>query len=78
MNDRFLSLFFEEARELLQALEAGLVDRVVLYVAPKVLGSGIAWAEAGTLPDPLGSPGWRFRSVSRKGIDLRIDLDREP
>ena len=26
MNDRFLSLFFEEARELLQALEAGLMD----------------------------------------------------
>ena len=26
MNDRFLSLFFEEAQELLQALEAGLMD----------------------------------------------------
>ncbi len=26
MNDRFLNLFFEEARELLQALEAGLMD----------------------------------------------------
>ena len=26
MNDRFLSMFFEEARELLQALEAGLMD----------------------------------------------------
>ena len=26
MNDRFLGLFFEEARELLQALEAGLMD----------------------------------------------------
>ncbi len=26
MNDRFLSLFFEEAHELLQALEAGLMD----------------------------------------------------
>ena len=26
MTDRFLSLFFDEARELLQALEAGLMD----------------------------------------------------
>ena len=26
MNDRFLSMFFEEARELIQALEAGLMD----------------------------------------------------
>lgn len=59
-------------------LEADLVDRVVLYLAPKILGAGISWAEAGNLRDPLGSRPWRFGSVARKGTDLRVVLEREP
>jgi len=56
---------------------AGLVDRYVLYLAPALMGS----ADGSPLLRGPGSPSmssiWRgsFRTVTRLGADLRIDLD---
>jgi diaminohydroxyphosphoribosylaminopyrimidine deaminase/5-amino-6-(5-phosphoribosylamino)uracil reductase len=55
-------------------LRAGLVDHVVWFVAPKVLGSGrpvVADLEVTTIADALGL---RVSSVTRVGADVRIDL----
>lgn len=53
-------------------LQAGLVDDLLLYVAPKLLGSGkdmADLAEATTLSDALPLD---YRSIDRIGPDLRI------
>jgi diaminohydroxyphosphoribosylaminopyrimidine deaminase/5-amino-6-(5-phosphoribosylamino)uracil reductase len=57
-------------------IAAGLVDEVVLYVAPTVLGGDAR--PAFTLPQPLaalaGSPRFRFHDVRQVGPDLRLTL----
>ena len=54
----------------------GLVDEVVLYLAPTVLGETARPSFA--LPQPLGSlserAAWRFHDVRRVGDDLRVTL----
>jgi diaminohydroxyphosphoribosylaminopyrimidine deaminase/5-amino-6-(5-phosphoribosylamino)uracil reductase len=57
-------------------LEADLIDRIVLYVAAKILGAGRSWVEATSLADPLGPSAFAFRTVTRMGEDLRITLER--
>lgn len=56
--------------------EAELVDRLELFVAPKLLGSGLTWLD---LPGigALGSvPTMRLERVRRVGTDLRMTLSR--
>ncbi|MEK7331591.1 MAG: dihydrofolate reductase family protein, partial [Candidatus Eisenbacteria bacterium] len=54
-------------------LRAGVIDRIALFVAPKVLGAGgLAW------PGPLGRA-WagRVAAVGRLGRDLCCMVERE-
>ncbi|HEX2738492.1 MAG TPA: bifunctional diaminohydroxyphosphoribosylaminopyrimidine deaminase/5-amino-6-(5-phosphoribosylamino)uracil reductase RibD [Acidimicrobiia bacterium] len=57
-------------------LTAGLVDRVVAYVAPTVLGAGGLDAFGGhriaTLAD---APRWQLRTVAQLGADIRLEYD---
>jgi diaminohydroxyphosphoribosylaminopyrimidine deaminase/5-amino-6-(5-phosphoribosylamino)uracil reductase len=57
-------------------LGAGLVQRVVLYTAPRVLGGGLTWCAG--LDRALGSsaPG-AVRSLTRLGADTRLVVDLE-
>ncbi len=57
-------------------LVAGLVQRLVLYAAPIVLGGGLAWCEG--LDRALeAAPRGRIVSHERSGDDLRIVVDLE-
>ena len=57
-------------------LEAGLVQRLVLYVAPFVLGGGLAWCDG--LNRSLASAArGRLDSFARLGRDARIVVDLE-
>jgi diaminohydroxyphosphoribosylaminopyrimidine deaminase / 5-amino-6-(5-phosphoribosylamino)uracil reductase len=56
-------------------LEAGVVDRLVAYVSPNILPSGVSWASglgAKTLDEKSG---FRFASVEKLTNDLRIILE---
>lgn len=55
-------------------LAAGLVDEVLLYVAPKFIGEGRALADLGTLPDLSSAPTLRYHEMSLVGEDLRLLL----
>ena len=53
-------------------MQAGLVDEVVQYVAPRFLGAGLGLfrlPEQETLPATLD---WAIHSFEQKGRDLRI------
>jgi diaminohydroxyphosphoribosylaminopyrimidine deaminase/5-amino-6-(5-phosphoribosylamino)uracil reductase len=59
------------------AIERGLVDAIVMYLAPKLVGGERA-------PGPLGGQGWgaisealpvRIRSVARVGDDIKVVAD---
>ncbi len=65
-----------EAGEKLNAslLRAGLVDEVLLYVAPRLLGEGRAIAALGTLGSLTESLDFEFIDVERVGADLRLRL----
>lgn len=57
-------------------LRTGLVDRIVWFVAPKLLGAGApAIADLGiaTITDALQ---WQVQATSQVGPDIRIDLNR--
>jgi diaminohydroxyphosphoribosylaminopyrimidine deaminase/5-amino-6-(5-phosphoribosylamino)uracil reductase len=56
---------------------AGLVDRYVVYVAPALLGGNDGVPLFGGPGAPTMADLWRgtFRSVTRVGVDLRIELD---
>ncbi len=57
-------------------LEAGLADRVLLYLAPRVLGAGPAWV-AGPGVDRLAEAwGLHVAGVLRLGGDVLLDLER--
>lgn len=57
-------------------LRAGLVQRLVLYTAPLVLGGGLAWSEG--LDRPLAkAPRGRIVSHARVGDDVSLVVDLE-
>jgi len=65
-----------EAGEKLNAslLRAGLVDELLLYVAPRLLGDGRAIAGIGALGSLADSFDFEFIDVERVGADLRLRL----
>ena len=65
-----------EAGEKLNAslLRAGLVDELLLYVAPRLLGEGRAIAALGALGSLAESLDFEFIDVERVGADLRLRL----
>ena len=65
-----------EAGEKLNAslLRAGLVDELLLYVAPRLLGDGRAIAAIGALGGLAESLDFEFIDVERVGADLRLRL----
>ena len=55
-------------------LDSGLVDRIELFVAPKVLAGGPGWV--GGAPFPLAlAPGFRVVGVRQVGDDLHVSLE---
>lgn len=50
----------------------GLVDEYLLYIAPKLLGTGLDIASFGPLDDLAGAVTLRFDQVDRIGDDLRV------
>ena len=69
-----------EAGEKLNAslLAAGLVDELLVYVAPKLLGSGRGLAAIAPLARLDDAPGFAFVDVARVGDDLRVRLRPRP
>jgi diaminohydroxyphosphoribosylaminopyrimidine deaminase / 5-amino-6-(5-phosphoribosylamino)uracil reductase len=67
-----------EAGEKLNAslLAAGLVDELLLYVAPRLLGDGRAIAALGSIGSLDRSIDFRLHEVERVGDDLRLLLRR--
>jgi diaminohydroxyphosphoribosylaminopyrimidine deaminase/5-amino-6-(5-phosphoribosylamino)uracil reductase len=65
-----------EAGEKLNAslLRAGLVDELLLYVAPRLLGEGRGIAALGALGSLADSLDFEFVDVERVGADLRVRL----
>jgi diaminohydroxyphosphoribosylaminopyrimidine deaminase / 5-amino-6-(5-phosphoribosylamino)uracil reductase len=65
-----------EAGEKLNAslLRAGLVDELLLYVAPRLLGDGRGLAALGPLASLADSLDFEFVEVERVGADLRLRL----
>jgi diaminohydroxyphosphoribosylaminopyrimidine deaminase / 5-amino-6-(5-phosphoribosylamino)uracil reductase len=65
-----------EAGEKLNAslLRAGLVDELLLYVAPRLLGEGRGLAALGALGNLAESFDFEFLDVERVGADLRLRL----
>jgi diaminohydroxyphosphoribosylaminopyrimidine deaminase / 5-amino-6-(5-phosphoribosylamino)uracil reductase len=65
-----------EAGEKLNAslLRAGLVDELLLYVAPRLMGEGRAIAALGALGSLAESLDFEFVDVERVGADLRLRL----
>jgi diaminohydroxyphosphoribosylaminopyrimidine deaminase/5-amino-6-(5-phosphoribosylamino)uracil reductase len=55
-------------------LGAGLVDELLLYLAPKLLGPGRPLAELPPLRDVPDASAWQFHSVTPVGADLRLLL----
>ena len=55
-------------------LGAGLVDEILAYVAPKVLGPGRGWVEWDPLPQLDDGLDLRFIDTQAIGPDLRLRL----
>lgn len=53
-------------------LREGLVDELLVYLAPKLLGPGLSMANIGPLSDLAQAQALEFSSVERVGPDLRI------
>ena len=53
-------------------LTAGLVDELLIYIAPKLIGEGTGIAQLSALSDLADAWQLDFRSVDRIGPDLRI------
>lgn len=53
-------------------LRAGLVDELLLYIAPKLLGQGAGLSDLGPLQQLQDGTRLQFESVERIGQDLRI------
>lgn len=59
-------------------LHAGLVDELLLYQAPMLLGEGRGIAALGVLPALPEAAPWHFHEVQQVGADLRLRLRRGP
>lgn len=57
-------------------LREGLVDELLLYVAPRLLGDGLGLAAIGTAAVLDDAPAWRFSAADPVGRDLRLRLRR--
>jgi diaminohydroxyphosphoribosylaminopyrimidine deaminase/5-amino-6-(5-phosphoribosylamino)uracil reductase len=57
-------------------LAAGLVDELLVYVAPRLLGPGRPLAELPALARLEDAPAWRYADVQPLGDDLRLLLRR--
>jgi diaminohydroxyphosphoribosylaminopyrimidine deaminase/5-amino-6-(5-phosphoribosylamino)uracil reductase len=55
-------------------LRAGLVQRVVLYASPRILGGGLAWCSGLDRALASARPG-RFESLTRVGADARLVVE---
>ncbi|HEV6968568.1 bifunctional diaminohydroxyphosphoribosylaminopyrimidine deaminase/5-amino-6-(5-phosphoribosylamino)uracil reductase RibD [Roseateles sp.] len=55
-------------------LEAGLVDELLVYQAPMLIGAGRPLAELAALPELAAAPRWRFVEATPVGADLRLRL----
>ena len=53
-------------------LDAGLVDRLELFVAPKVFGAGQSWVENSFSGSVESAAGFQFERIRRIGEDLWI------
>lgn len=53
-------------------LREGLVDELLVYLAPMLLGDGREMAALGTLPALADAARWAFTDVQRIGVDLRL------
>jgi diaminohydroxyphosphoribosylaminopyrimidine deaminase / 5-amino-6-(5-phosphoribosylamino)uracil reductase len=80
-----LQAMFEGGAQVAGALiEAQLVDRLLVYVAPTVLGTAAlpAFATAGSVPERKAGPrtmsdarGWQLVDVARLGADVRLTYE---
>ena len=57
-------------------LQAGLVDELLVYLAPKLLGPGRDMAALPALADLSQAMDWRFEDLERMGGDIRLRLRR--
>lgn len=55
-------------------LRAGVVDRIVAYVAPILLGGPITAVDDVGVPNIANAQKWRFDAVSQVGPDVRVSL----
>lgn len=55
-------------------LNAGLVDELLIYVAPTIIGNGLDIAKVGTLTDLSHAKKFNFHSISNIGKDIRLIL----
>ncbi len=85
LSELMASLFAEGVKGLLveggakthaHFLKAGLVDEIVLFVAPKLLGDGPAWVTGLGLSALNEAPEFNIDEVRRVGSDLMISLVR--
>jgi diaminohydroxyphosphoribosylaminopyrimidine deaminase/5-amino-6-(5-phosphoribosylamino)uracil reductase len=76
LGKRGINELHAEAGEKLNAslLAAGLVDELLVYVAPRLLGSGRGLAALAPIARLEDGPGFAFTSVERVGTDLRLLL----
>jgi diaminohydroxyphosphoribosylaminopyrimidine deaminase/5-amino-6-(5-phosphoribosylamino)uracil reductase len=76
LGKRGINELHAEAGEKLNAslLAAGLVDELLVYVAPRLLGSGRGLAALAPIARLEDAPGFAFTSVERVGTDLRLLL----
>lgn len=51
-------------------IRAGLVDRLEIFIAPKLFGAGISWLEGEVAPTLADAPAFEFDRVRRVGADL--------
>ncbi len=57
-------------------LQAGLVDELLVYLAPRLLGPGRDMAALPALADLSQAADWRFEDLERTGVDIRLRLRR--
>jgi diaminohydroxyphosphoribosylaminopyrimidine deaminase/5-amino-6-(5-phosphoribosylamino)uracil reductase len=57
-------------------LRAGLVDELLVYLAPKLMGPGAGMAALGPFTSMDDAQHWFYADVSRVGPDLRLMLRR--